>query len=267
VSIGGASCGSERLLAILLCAIAVLLGAIARADEVERLGALVGAAVALGAPVPDVPDDLAEASAYRVQSSWVGRLYGTDVAGYKAGLTSAGAQARFGVTTPVLGVLPQAARLASGAGIDAAAGLVVEVEIGVVVGADEAPAGLVPVVELPRLSYAVPDALSAADVIASNVSAYRFVAGAPAPFDAEVREVRVTLEHDGAVANEAQASDAMGDPLASYRWMVGKIRGAGYRLEPGMILLTGALGRVVDAAPGLWVARYDGLGEVAFTVR
>jgi 2-oxo-hept-3-ene-1,7-dioate hydratase len=259
--------GRERLLAILVCAVAVFSGGIVHADEVERLGALVGAAVALGEPVPDVPDDLAEASAYRVQSSWVGRLYGTDFAGYKAGLTSAGAQQRFGITTPVLGVLPRAARLDAGAEIDAATGLMVEVEIGVLVGADAAPAGLVPVVELPRLSYAVPDALSAADVIASNVSAYRFVVGAPAPFDADVREVRVTLEHDGAVANAAQASDAMGDPLASYRWMVERIRGAGYRLEPGMVLLTGALGRVVDASPGRWVARYDGLGEVAFTIR
>jgi len=82
-----------------------------------------------------------------------------------------------------------------------------------------------------------------------------------------VRGARVTLEHDGVIANEGNAADAMGDPLESYRWMVAKIRSTGYRLEPGMILLTGALGRVVDAVPGRWTARYEGLGEVTFTVR
>jgi 2-keto-4-pentenoate hydratase len=251
----------------LLCFLLFASQAAHAADDVEALAAAIRDAVALGRPVPDVPDDLAEAAAYRVQATWVNALYSGPAAGYKAGLTSPGAQQRFGVHTPVMGVLPSIARLASGTEVEAGAGLVVEVEIGVLVGTDREPAALVPAVELPRLRFAAPDGLALADVIAANVSADRFVVGSARLVDPDVRGIRVTLERDGTVVNEGIAADALGDPLASYRWVVGRAADIGYPLEEGMIVLTGALGRIADGLPGNYVARYGDLGEVRFTIR
>jgi 2-keto-4-pentenoate hydratase len=252
---------------VALATLCLLLAGAAGADEPATLAERIGLAVASGAPVPDVRNDLPLADAYRVQAAWVNARYGTDLAGYKAGLTNSAAQARYGIATPVLGVLPRTARLESGATLAAMAGLKVEVEVGVVVGADGAPAGLVAAVELPRLAFAAPDDLAAPDLIAANVSAYRFIAGPERPFDADVRNARISLSHDGVVVNEAVAADALGDPLASYRWLVDTLTVAGYPLTAGSIVLTGALGRIVDAEPGLWVAQVGDLGEVVFTVR
>jgi 2-keto-4-pentenoate hydratase len=234
---------------------------------IEDLGDAIGGAVVLGRPVPDVPDDLPETTAYQVQAFWVNALYGTKSAGYKAGLTSALTQQRFSVREPVIGILPLLSRVPPGAEIARADGLAVEVEIGVLVGIDGEPAGLVPAIELPRLHFGAPDRLALADIIAANVSAHRFLIGSPVPVDAEVRRRRVTLERDGVLLNEAFAVDALGDPLAAYRWLVAKARDLDYRIEPGMIVLTGALGRVVDGEAGHYVARYDGMGELRFSIR
>ncbi|NJN51310.1 MAG: hypothetical protein HC809_05540 [Gammaproteobacteria bacterium] len=103
-------------------------------------------------------------------------------------------------------------------------------------------------------------------MISSNVSVFRFITGATSTFDPSVRNASVVLERDGEVLNQAAATDAMGDPLDAYRWLIAKARDVGYRVEPGMILLTGALGRVVEAAPGHYVARFDGLGVVEFSL-
>jgi len=61
-------------------------------------------------------------------------------------------------------------------------------------------------------------------------------------------------------------SDALGDPSQSFAWTVNKIRSLGYELKPGMIVITGALGRVTDAAPGAYVAHYGQLGELKFKI-
>lgn len=236
-------------------------------DDLQDLADKIGGAAALEHPIPDVPDDLSEATAYRVQALWVPELYGTPFAGYKAGLTSAQSQARFGVTKPVLGILPGVARMKSGDVLARNPGLKVEVEIAFLVGQDRAPAAMLPAVELPRLSFASPGRMTLADIVASDVSAYRFVAGLPAFFDPSVRDTTVTLTRDGKELNRATARDALGDPLESYRWMVAKLDELGYVLEPGMIMLTGALGRIVDGEPGKYVAHYEGLGDVTFTIR
>jgi 2-keto-4-pentenoate hydratase len=205
--------------------------------------------------------------AYHLQLTWVTGVYGVAPAGYKAGLTNPAAQARFGIDTPVVGVLPEVAHAVSGAEFHAAPGLLIEVEIGLLVGRDGAPAAMVGVVELPKLSFAAPELLDRNDVIAANVSAYRFVTGSSTLFDPAVRDVSVVLERDGEVLNRAYARDAMGDPVAAYQWMMRKLRAVGYRIDPGMVLLTGALGRVVDGVPGRYTARFDGaLGSVDFRI-
>jgi 2-keto-4-pentenoate hydratase len=223
-------------------------------------------AIMLEHTYPDVPDDTDPAEAYAIQASVVDGVFGKKIVGYKAGLTSTAAQRQFGVDQPVLGMLPEADRLSPKATIAMAQGLKIEVEIGFLVGVEDQPAAMFGVIELPRLAYADMQQVKLADIVATNVSAYRFITGPTAMPDPDVRKYAVSLDRDGAQLFSAFASDAFGDPYNVYGWMVTRIRSLGYFLEPGMILITGSLGRVVDAQPGDYVARYGPLGEIRFRI-
>jgi len=223
-------------------------------------------AIMLEHTYPDVPDDTDPAEAYAIQASVVDGVFGKKIVGYKAGLTSTAAQKQFGVDQPVLGMLPEADHLSPKATIAMAQGLKIEVEIGFLVGVDDQPAAMFGVIELPRLAYADMQQVKLADIVATNVSAYRFITGPTAMPDPDVRKYAVSLDRDGAQLFSAFASDAFGDPYNVYGWMVTRIRSLGYFLEPGMILITGSLGRVVDAQPGDYVAHYGPLGEIRFRI-
>lgn len=234
-----------------------------RADAIEDA---ITDALALAREFPDVPDATDAAAAYAIQAKVVERVYGARLAGYKAGLTSAAAQQRFGVDQPVLGVLPEDGRLPPNTTQALVPGLKIEVEIGFLVGDDSTPAAMLAAIELPRLDYGDMTRVTLPDIVATNVAAYRFIAGSGVALDQDVRAYPVTLDHDGRTLFSATAADALGDPLVAYRWMLARIHALGYRLEPGMLLMTGSLGRVVDAEPGNYTARYGALGELKFTI-
>ncbi len=232
----------------------------------EPLVDAVANAVMLQRTFPDIPAATDAATAYEIQASVVDGVYGMQIVGYKAGLTSTAAQRQFGVSQPVLGVLPEPGRVASKATLERVTGLAIEVEIGFLVGIDDQPAAMLPVIELPRLAYADMKKVTLADLIATNVAAYRFITGPTAMIDADVRTYPVSLDRDGTQLFTSFASDASGDPYDIYGWMVTRIHSLGYRLEPGMILITGALGHVVDAEAGHYVAHFGPLGELTFTI-
>ncbi len=234
-----------------------------RADQIEDA---IADALTLTRVFPDVPDATDAASAYTIQAKVVERVYRGELAGYKAGLTSGAAQQRFGVDQPVLGVLPESGRLAPNATQPLVPGLKIEVEIGFVVGDASTPAAMLAAIELPRLDYGDMKQVTLPDIVATNVAAYRFIAGPSVAVDQEVRAYPVALDHEGRTLFNATAADALGDPLVAYRWMLARIRALGYPLEPGMLLITGSLGRVVDAEPGNYVAHYGRLGELKFTI-
>ncbi len=203
----------------------------------------------------------------RIQATVVKDVYGSEIAGYKAGLTSLTTQQRFGVDQPVLGVLPVSGQLSTGATLAMVPGLKIEVEIGFLVGEGDQPAAMLPAIELPRLDYADMKQVTLADIVATNVSAYEFISGPTSPPDPNARAYQVSLDKDGKELFSAFGSDALGDPLQSYAWTVNKVRSLGYKLKPGMIVITGALGRVTDAEPGTYVAHYGPLGELKFRIK
>jgi 2-keto-4-pentenoate hydratase len=232
----------------------------------DDLDFAIAQAVELDQAYPDVPDDTDIGAAYALQADVVESVYGTHIAGYKAGLTSVATQQRFGVDGPVLGVLPESGRLASVASLAWTPGLKIELEIGYLYGTDDQPAAMLPVVELPRLAYVDIKQVSLADIVATNVSAYRFMAGASRSPDPNVRSNEVSLLMGGNELFTATGVDALGDPRVAYAWMVKQIRALGYDLRPGMLLITGALGRVMDAQPGAYVAQFGALGELTFVI-
>jgi 2-keto-4-pentenoate hydratase len=245
---------------ILLCAFA------ASARAASDLETAIANALIHSTAFPDVPKDVDVAAAYTIQANAVAAAFGGQTAGFKAGLTNRAMQHRFDADQPVLGVLPEAGRLGPDAVIPAVPGLKIEVEIGFLVGADGAPATMFAAIELPRLDYPNMKVVTLSDVIATDVSAYRFIIGPSSVPDPDVRQTEVSLDKDGVRVFSAFASDAMDDPGKSYDWTIGKARSLGYSVHRGMVVITGALGRVVDAEPGVYVAHYGALGDLKFTI-
>ncbi len=221
--------------------------------------------------------------AYAVQRELVTTdLAARAIAGYKAGFTSAAAQRRFGLTAPVSGVLPAGGARDSGAVIALAdhPNLMIEIEIGFVLrSAITRPMKSVadlrtyvrearPVVELPALGFESPTGFTAQDLVATNVGAALWLAGAPLPVAAldEVNALEVTLAQGAEIVDSGRGSNAMGDQLEALRWLVNHLQAQGWPLRPGHLLITGTLGRINPARPGRWQARYGDLARLEFEI-
>lgn len=223
--------------------------------------------------------DLKEA--YRIQKAYVEkRLAGDRIAGFKAGITSTAAQARFGVPGPVSGVLFDSGRSGPKAERKGARRMMIEAEIGFVVGKkltrpvrDEAELraavrAVLPVVELPDLGFDDPGRLTGPDVAAANVGSFRFIPGKERfPEGVELRSVPVTLTRGKRGLGSGRGSDVMGDPWRAARWVVNRVVEQGYVIEPGHVIITGALGGMHPGRPGKYAADYGDLGRIEFEIR
>jgi 2-keto-4-pentenoate hydratase len=221
--------------------------------------------------------------AYGVQKTYVEKKRAVEKpAGFKAGLTSKGGQKRFGVSAPVAGVLFESGKLTGRASVDPKAfkRLMMETEIGFFVAAPlkkpvpDAAAlrtfirEAAPVIELPDLGFADMKALKGTDIIAGNAAAKQFIVGTPRSVDDfDLNAVTVSLTRDGREINRGKGSEAAGDQWQALLWLVNTMIGQGWELEPGHILLTGALGKMLPGKPGKHVADYGDFGKIVFEIR
>lgn len=203
------------------------------------------------------------------------------VVGYKAGLTTSAAQARFGTDAPLLGVLFEEMIRRDGDTIDAGArpGARWEADFLLVVGdarinaartrqeALAALRGYRPFIEVPTLPMVEGRAPVAADLGAVNVGAWRSVAGAEAPLPPDAFEALasmrvVALDETGAVLAEGRGSDALGHPLDVVLWVRDQVLAQGGRLRPGDVISVGAFTPLTPPKPGQVVrVRYEGLPD------
>lgn len=222
--------------------------------------------------LPNIDETLTIDSAYRVQTRSVReRLHGASPAGFKAGLTSAPAQARFKTNDAVAGVLFKEGALqsASTLSLHELRGLYIEVEIAMRIGtAIEKPLadvaalrahidGIGPAIELPNLDYTQPQTLDAIDVIATNVAAAKYIVGEfapPAQRDPNSTNVRLVCNDEEMFTGKG--TDSLGDQWRAALFLVNKMIEQGWQLEPGQILLTGSLGRMLPGTTGHCVASY-----------
>jgi 2-keto-4-pentenoate hydratase len=221
--------------------------------------------------------------AYEIQTEYVRLKLGNDkTAGYKAGLTSRGAQEKFGVSTPVSGVLFSSGMHRSSSAIDGSKlrSPVIETEIGFVVGKPieekitdagrlmKHIVAVVPVVEIPETGFGDMKKLKAQDIVAANVGSAAFIAGAQTPLaNDDLDGITVELVSGGKALSQGRGSDAMGGQREALLWLVNSVLGNGWKIEEGNILITGALGRVVPANPGRYEARYGELGNISFEIK
>lgn len=204
-----------------------------------------------------------------------------DPIGYKAGLTSPAAQARFGVDEPVSGRLLENGLLEDGERLPAdwgamprwEADLLVEVaDAGINSAKTEAEvldklAAIYPFIELPDLVVADPKRLTGPLIRAINVGARYGIVGEPIMLDDDVDNrpalVRALAQmqvearnQDGDKLLTAPGNAILGHPLRAVLWLIED----GVTFEAGDLISLGSFGPLMVPEPGATVTvRYRGL--------
>lgn len=219
-------------------------------------------------PKPTLDGEFSIPEAYEIQGQMVDLLDST-IAGYKSALSSSPAQAAFGVSEPLLGVLLEAAAIDANFRLEQMVMPMIEVEMGYELSADvNAPIGLEDfaktfscariAIDLAEVGYTGKP--SAADLVAGNSAAGRFIAGAVIGLE-DPNDVQVQLLREGELINEARSGD-IGDQRAFAVWLVNKALSLGHPVKADMLVMTGSLGKIQPAQAGHYEARYqanDGL--------
>ncbi len=235
-------------------------------DEMDGLIEAMAAATRANGTLPKLPAGLTLDEAYEIQKALVAAVAGDAVAGRKAGMTAPESREQFGIPHPLLGTLFAAGLTMPGASFPSAPGVMLECEIGVVIGSDGAPITAGPVIEVPRMAFADGENLNAASFVASSISADRYIAGSQLPLLDSYDDIQVTLKRDGETVSSAPATDALGGPLTALDWMLGESRSRGFSIAENMLFITGACGGIHPALPGSYRADYGALGSIEFTV-
>lgn len=211
------------------------------------------------------------------------------VIGYKAGLTNAAVQKRFGYDKPVWGKLYQGMVLADGATVEAAFGarplfeadMLVRVKsadinqaktpMDVLLAVDQ----VIPFIELPDLIVQAPPKLGGPGVSAINVGARLGVAGKPIPVPATrgeryamldaLRDMNVVLaDGGGAELGRGKGSDILDHPLNAVIWLAQALGKEGLAMKPGDLISLGSFSPLLPPKPGLKAtATYQGLQGAA----
>ena len=230
-------------------------------------------------PVRDLigSDDIL--AAYRVQSELIARRVqrGAVRAGRKIGLTSAVVQKQLGVGQPDFGVLFDDMAVPDGGVVPAKRLLQprVEGEVAFRLAADlDGPLDQATVRAAVASAHAAVEIVDSriagwdiriADTVADNASSGLFVVselGVPLGV-VEPADVTMTLEVNGQLASSGDGSACLGDPLIALAWLARTAAELGDPLRAGEIVLSGALGPMVDVRPGDRVrVEISGLGAV-----
>ncbi|MFQ5787314.1 MAG: 2-keto-4-pentenoate hydratase [Thermodesulfobacteriota bacterium] len=237
-------------------------------------------------PIPIISDrfpHIDENAAYKIQNKFVKqRLENDNIAGFKAGLTSNKSQKKFGLETPVAGVLLASGKNKGSPIIDIKNFKmpVIETEIGFIIGKTinkpiqeinmlvDKIGAVVPVIEIPDIGFEDTKRVKGVDIIASNVGATDFIIGDEKLFkEIDINEIIVTLYFNGNVVNRGIATDAMGNQLKALLWLVNTIVNQGWEIEPDQILITGVLGKMIPGKQGKYFANFGILGKISFNVK
>lgn len=203
---------------------------------------------------------------------------GRRVSGRKIGVTSKAVQEQIGVDQPDFGTLY--ADTEYGDGVEIPAGRLIqpraEAEVALVIGRElnSAPHGfaeIVRAVEFALPSIEIVDSrienwqISIVDTVADNASCGLYVVGSrPVPLSAfDIRTVPMAMTIDGDEVSTGVGAACLGNPVNAARWLADVLCERGIPLQPGDVLMTGALGPMQPMATGgLVVARFGDLGTV-----
>lgn len=251
--------------------------------SVEDTAARLRASYAPGSPIPPIRDGFDEGdtdAAYAIQAAntrfWVAE--GRRLVGRKVGLTSKVVQAQLGVDQPDYGMLFADTDM-SGGEVDSSRLLQprMEAEVAFVLGQDLTDPQLTLADVLSAVDYAVAAlevvdsriadwSIGIVDTIADNGSSAMFVLG-PEPVkltDVDLLGAGMTLTKNGDTVSLGTGAACLGHPAFAAKWLAETMAMTEFPLRAGDIIMTGALGPMVDAAPGdAFEAHISGLGSVS----
>ncbi len=212
------------------------------------------------------------------------------IVGYKAGLTNRAVRERFGVSSPVRGVLLEKMLLPDGAQVAAQFGArpAFEADLLVIVknaGIHKATTHLevlrslsrvMPFIELPDLVVAEGEKLTAPLIVLTNVGARLGVVGKSIPveatqeFAASLAEMRVVVsDQDGREIASGKGTGVLGHPLNAVLWLAQDLGRSGIRLKAGDLLSLGSFTPLLPPRAGSTIrVHYLGLpGDPEVSVR
>jgi 2-keto-4-pentenoate hydratase len=232
------------------------------------------------APVRDLIGDSNIEAAYAVQMRLIESrtATGAKVVGRKVGLTSEAVRRQMNVLQPDFGTLFSDMGYASGEQVPLSRLLQprVEAEVAFVLGRDldkpyasvadvlRATEFVISAIEIVDSRIADWD-ISIADTVADNASSGLYVLGTVPHLlnGLDLAEVGMVIEHGGEPVSVGSGAACMGSPVAAVAWLARELAGRGAPLREGEVVLSGALGPVVQVSgPGRYCARMDGLGDV-----
>ncbi|MFW5967371.1 MAG: 2-keto-4-pentenoate hydratase [Persicimonas sp.] len=225
-------------------------------------------------PLTARDDDFDVERAYEVQGLNIARrlegegLHGrpAQLVGRKVGLTSHAIQDWLGVDEPDFGALLDDMIADDGAAIDMDR-LVqprAEAELAFVLDRPLEGPGITPARVIRATGFILPAIeiidsrianwdIEYADTIADNASSAMFVLGnRPVSLDeaGDLRLAGMTLRKNGRVVSTGAGAACLGHPVHAVAWLANKLAAFDTALEPGEIILSGALGPAVDVEAG-----------------
>ena len=233
------------------------------------------------APLHTLPGISDVETAYAIQRHNTERRLaaGQRLVGRKIGLTSKVVQRQLGVDQPDFGML--FADMCLGDGEEVTHGRVmqakVEAEIALVIERDlphacntvadiiRASAYALPAIEIVGSRIANWD-IGLLDTVADNASSGLFVLGSrPVKLDAlDLVGCGMVMERRGEQVSVGAGAACLGNPLLAAVWLANMMVKVGQPLQAGDIVMTGALGPMVEAKQGdVFEAHIEGLGRVS----
>ena len=236
------------------------------------------------APFTDDDPSLGMADGYAVQSELVKLILadGDRILGYKAGLTSKPMQTMLAVDQPDYG--PVLASTVYRDGDDVSLGRFIQpkIEAEIVLIMGEQLRG--PGVTVDDAERAVRGAAAAMEIVDSRFADWRIkladtvadmasngavaISENEVPLDElDVRLIGMVLTRNGTLVDTGAGAAALGNPLAVVAWLANTLGADGIALEPGHVVMTGALHAAVPMQPGEeYLAEFDRLGSVRVNV-
>jgi 2-keto-4-pentenoate hydratase len=236
------------------------------------------------APFTDDDPSLGMADGYAVQSELVKLILadGDSIVGYKAGLTSKPMQTMLAVDQPDYG--PVLASTVYQDGDEVSLGRFIqpkiEAEIVLTMGAELRGPG----VSVEDAQRAVRGAAAAMEIVDSRFADWRIkladtvadmasngavaISSNEVPVDElDVRLIGMVLTRNGELVDTGAGAAALGNPFAVVAWLANTLGADGIALEPGHVVMTGALHAAVPMQPGEeYLAEFDRLGSVRIKV-
>jgi 2-keto-4-pentenoate hydratase len=238
-------------------------------------------------PIPPFTDEdpsLDIADGYAIQRELVPLLLadGDHIVGYKVGITSKAMQRMAGIDSPDYGPVLASTMFCDGDTIplDRFIQPKVEAEIVFVLGERLSGPGVTPT----DARRAIAGAAAAMEIVDSRIEGWRIkladtVAdlasnGAVAmssrlvPLDGlDVRLIGMAITRNGELLDTGAGAAALGDPIAVVAWLANILGENGVTMQPGQLVMTGALHAAAPMCPGdVFRAEFDRLGPVTIRV-